>query len=157
MQCSCVSEISQHLSSKSWTKFSLLLTATIYSSVRTIFPFFFIIFHCEMQGSLQLYVILHVQELWQRYFLTSHPRPTAWAPYSCARDWRKMCTVELQQQLFFQRWEARGGGGRGEERKGMHSWWISHFGLWPGSHPGTFKLAAACKTFHISHRVLHPL
>lgn len=45
----------------------------------------------------------------------------------------------------------------GEERKGMHSWWISHFGLWPGSHPTTFKLAAACKILHISHRVLHPL
>lgn len=39
----------------------------------------------------------------------------------------------------------------------MHSWWISHFGLWPGSHPITFKLAAACKTHHISHRALQPL
>lgn len=39
----------------------------------------------------------------------------------------------------------------------MHSWWISHFGLWPGSHPITFKLAAACKTLHISQRVPHPL
>lgn len=51
----------------------------------------------------------------------------------------------------------RGREKREEERKGMHSWWISHFGLWPGSHPITFKLAAACKTLHISHRVLHPL
>lgn len=43
------------------------------------------------------------------------------------------------------------------ERKGMHSWWICHFGLWPGSLPITFKLAAACKTLHISHGVPHPL
>lgn len=47
--------------------------------------------------------------------------------------------------------------GGGEERKGMHSWWICHFGLWPGSLPITFKLAAACKTLHISHGVPHPL
>lgn len=46
---------------------------------------------------------------------------------------------------------------KNEERKGMHSWWISHFGLWPGSHPITFKLAAACKTLHISYRAPHPL
>lgn len=37
----------------------------------------------------------------------------------------------------------------------MHSWWISHFGLWPASL--TFKPAAACKTMCISWRVPHPL
>lgn len=49
------------------------------------------------------------------------------------------------------------GGETGEERNGMHSWWICHFGLWPGSHPIAFKLAAACKTLHISHGVPHAL
>lgn len=50
-------------------------------------------------------------------------------------------------------------GGKQEKREwnGMHSWWICHFGLWPGSHPITFKLAAACKTLHISHEVPHAL
>lgn len=72
------------------------------------------------------------------------------------------CKVEGRNQQSYSsscssRHEAREGGKKKRKRKGTHSWWISPFGLWPRSHPITFKLAAACKTLHISYRAPHPL
>lgn len=88
---------------------------------------------------------------------TSQTHKPAWpgGRSHVACQWREQRTVELWQQLFLQ--TQRMGGETGEERNGMHSWWICHFGLWPGSLPITFKLAAACKTLHISHGVPHAL
>lgn len=99
---------------------------------------------------------------WQWYSPSSHLRPgnlfdSPGALWSCLRLKEDVYSRVMATAVPPKYWERDGGEGGGEERKGTHSWWISHFGLWPGSHPITFKLAAACKIFHISHRVPHPL
>lgn len=101
----------------------------------------YIIFHCEMQRSLQYCYLSCSRTLTE---ILPHFTPQADSLSS------QLC-VRLKEDVYSRVTAAavlpkmgRGGGG-GEERKGMHSWWISHFGLWPGSHLTTFKLAAACK------------
>lgn len=113
-----------------------------------------------MLGSLLLTISLRVRDVWQRRSSTSHLSPRN-LPDSLGALW---LYVRLREDMYSRVIAAavlpktkRGRKKRREERKGMHSLWISHFGLWPGTHPITFKLAAACKTLHISHRVPHPL
>lgn len=118
-----------------------------------------------MEGSLLLFapLCLHVGVFWQWY-----PPPLShlipWNSYDSlgalwlyVRPKKDMYSRVIAAAVLPKTERGRKKKEKRKQRKGMHSWWISHFGLWPGSRPITFKIAAACKTLHISHRVPHPL